>query len=49
MFQGEDFFLQIDAHSSFDADWDRVLLEQMSVLPSRSILGKIGFKIFHLC
>ena len=40
MFADQDFLLQIDAHSLFDADWDQRLLWQITQLPKKSIIGE---------
>lgn len=40
LFDGEDFFLQIDSHHRFIQDWDRMLLDQMEMgIPAKSVLS----------
>lgn len=37
LYDGEDWFLQIDSHMDFDADWDQTLIEQaQALLPGRA-------------
>jgi Glycosyltransferase (GlcNAc) len=41
LFDGEDFFLQIDSHHRFVQDWDRLLLEQIMgpTMPNKPVLS----------
>ena len=39
MYRGEDYFLQIDAHSVFTKFWDRRLIQWLDKLPKKSIIS----------
>lgn len=38
LWQGEEYFFQIDAHSRFEPGWDTILLDMLSKCPPRSVL-----------
>ena len=38
MYDGQDYVLMIDAHTRFEADWDRKLLDAVNTLPSHGLI-----------
>ena len=39
LWQGEEFYLQIDSHLKFEQDWDVILLEQMRLAGPKAVVG----------
>ncbi len=39
LWQGEEYYLQIDSHLKFEQDWDATLLEQMRMAGPKAVLG----------
>jgi len=39
LYNGEDFYLQIDSHTDFVKNWDEKLINQMKALPPKSVLS----------
>ena len=39
MYNNEDYFLQVDAHSLFTKDWDKRLVQWLDLLPEKSVVS----------